>query len=672
MIHTPIPEALHNVFNAIIYVDIKANTFRSIKNVPYLDGIFETTPDAQMALRLFIKYSVSKNDAKRVTDFFDENTLGERLRGKDYITDTYFSTHYGWIRLWIMPERWGDDGQLEAITICTQKAYAINDKEEVDRSQLDTQYRIVEALAADYFNVYTVRVSTHTFQIVKMEDLVTPELTQYNMQLSQNAVYEPYLESYIDTRVVPEDRAPFKEMVNMENAVNAVNETGEFVFRFRRYVNNNDIHYCMMKVKRLDEDTLLLGFQDIDTVIRKEKEQQQLLADALALTERANRAKTTFLNNMSHDIRTPMNAIIGFTQLAAINEDIPEEVKYYLEKITTSSNHLLSLINDVLDMSRIESGKMTIEASPVHLQDIIRDIRTIVMPEAEAKGMDVLFDTTDMTTDAVFCDELRLKQVLLNIVGNAVKYTPDGGTVSVRVKQSESLNNGFYDYEIHVKDNGIGMSDEFLKHIYEPFTRENSTTTSGIQGTGLGMAITKNIVDMMDGTIIIKSKQGIGSEFIVSLPLCPVDCSLSACAGNSPDAYTADGNITAATGKSVLVVEDNPINTELITRLLQGNGCTVDTAFNGREALEKMKHYADNPYDMIFMDIRMPEMDGMEATKAIRQLDDPRAAKVPIIAVTANAFDEDRKTALAVGMDAYILKPVNFHEINTVMKKFLS
>ena len=532
-----------------------------------------------------------------------------------------------------------------------------------------------------------------------------------------------------------------------------------------------------------------------------DKQVNQALSDAVAAAETANRAKSTFLSNMSHDIRTPMNAIIGFTTLAISNIDDKERVKDYLTKTLASSNHLLSLINDVLDMSRIESGKIHLEEVEINLSDVLHDLKTIVSGQIYAKQLELYMDAMDVTDEDVYCDKTRLNQVLLNLLSNAVKFTPAGGTVSVRLKQFPGPTKGSALYEFRIKDNGIGMSQEFVQKIFSPFERERTSTVSRTQGTGLGMAITKNIVDMMGGTIEVQTAQGKGTEFTVCVPMraqteqrpvekiteleglkaLVVDDDFNTCDSvtkmlvkvgmraewtlsgkeavlrarqsiEMSDAYHAyiidwrlpdmngievtrrirslndDTPIIILTaydwsdieveakaagvtafcskpmfmsdlretlmsalgqkqtdaaqgllpdknadfkGKQILLVEDNELNREIAQEILREYGFLVDTAENGAVAVEKVSTAAPGSYDLVLMDVQMPIMDGYTATRKIRALDDPARATLPIIAMTANAFDEDRRNALESGMNGFLSKPIVIGDLVQELHKIL-
>ena len=616
---------------------------------------------------------------------------------------------------------------------------------------------------------------------------------------SANSTYDDLVELFA-AEVDAEYREEFKARFNLENLRKIFAEGQKREYLEIRAEKNGEPHWLGIEITVIDPVDGVMRAVYASKVIDEAKEAEDnrrfMLQNALDMAEHANKAKTTFLNNMSHDIRTPMNAIIGFTALAAAHIDDKLMVQNYLDKISVSSKHLLSLINDVLDMSRIESGNVKVEEGEVHLPDVLHDLRTIIYANIKAKQLDLCIDTQDVVHENILTDKLRLNQVLLNIASNAVKYTPAGGMVSIRIIEKPSDNKAYGCYEFRIKDNGIGMSEDFQKHIFESFTREKSSTVSGIRGTGLGMALTKNIVDMMNGTITVTSELGKGSEFVVSLRMklsakqvemvnppelvglhaLVVDDDLNTCSSVSkmlgtmgvrsewttlgkeavfrarfaleqndafgiyiidwmlPDmngievvrrvravigeetpiivltsydwtdieAEAREAGVTAFCskpifmselrevlsapfmkvekkkpdentfkGQHILLVEDNKLNQEIAASILKMAGFNVDLAEDGTVAVDKVQNSAPGTYDVVLMDIQMPRMNGYEATKAIRALENKQKADIPIIAVTADAFEEDRQKALDAGMNGHVTKPIEIPKLLETLAKVL-
>ena len=414
-------------------------------------------------------------------------------------------------------------------------------------------------------------------------------------------------------------------------------------------------------------------------MIKIEKETNQKLnklrvaaEDALKVAESASKAKSTFLSNMSHDIRTPMNAIIGFATLALDDIRDGKKVEDYLSKILSSSKHLLGLINDILDMSRIESGKVVLEEQETDLVTTLQELQSIMEGQAKERKLKLHVDYSNLRDRHVYCDKTRLNQVMFNLLANAVKFTSEGGSIWLTMSQLEPT----YEvedraiYEIRVKDTGIGMDKAFIKHIFEPFERERTSTVSKIQGTGLGMAITKNIVDMMGGTIEVESQKGVGTEFIIRLELrLQAEARVANEDGTKQHGH-AEG-VAEFAGKRLLLAEDNELNREIACMLLSKYGFVIDTAENGQEAVDLVAASAPGYYDLVLMDIQMPVMDGHEATRKIRSLENKVLAKVPVVAMTANAFDEDRKAAKECGMNGFISKPIHMQEVVQALRMCL-
>ena len=671
--------------------------------------------------------------------------------------------------------------------------------EEKYQKQLEEQLMVSNTLARNFANVYLADLDKKTARILKLDAAYVdvPGKTDHH-----EFPFDAVVAHWIDTIVYPDDRDKLREVITAENAKQVFQTKDEMVGNYRSVVDG-ELHHFQYSLSKVDEagTKAILGFQNVDDIVdehlsamRREKEKEVALQDALTVARHATRAKTTFLSNMSHDIRTPMNAIIGYTALAQAHLDDTDLVQDYLAKIHTSSTHLLSLINEILDMSRIESGTVKLEENVTHIPDVLHDLRTMIQGQVAAKQQNLYIDALDIVNEDVITDKLRLNQVLLNIVSNAIKYTGAGGDIIIRVKETPSSLKGYATYEFGVRDTGRGMSPEFVEHVFDSFSRERTSTASGIQGTGLGMSITKNIVDMMNGDISVESEVGKGSKFTVTLDFrlaenatvyqpipelqgaraLVVDDDVNTCQsvgnmlreiGMRPDwstsgreaivrakeaakfkeeykAYIIDylmpdmngietvrqirrviseevpiivltaydwadfeeeareAGVTAFvakpifmselrkvltapsdgeacvedavphydySGRHVLLVEDNELNREIATAILEEAGITADTAADGTEAVDVIHKAPEDKYDLVFMDIQMPKMDGYMATREIRTLQNNKKANIPIVAMTANAFEEDKKKSFEAGMNGHIAKPISIEEIAKVL-----
>ena len=590
----------------------------------------------------------------------------------------------------------------------------------------------------------------------------------------------------------------------MDSVIDAMAEQDDLRFESHVFRNGNDewehVNIICLERNNGKVSKVLFIRQNITEVKEKEMRITQALQDALMQAQHANKAKTTFLSNMSHDIRTPMNAIIGFATIAVSHINNKDQVKDCLQKVLSSSNHLLSLINDILDMSRIESGKVQIKEQECNISELMHNLVNIIQPQVKAKQLELFIDTFEVANEDVMADALKLNQVFINLLSNAVKYTPAGGTITFRIMQKTTFRHGYGDYIFVIKDNGIGMSPEFVKHIFEPFERESTATQSGIQGTGLGMAITKNIVEMMNGSISVESEIGKGSTFTVEITLklqdieknaeqlkeldglraMVVDDDLNTCnsvnkmltqigmrsewttsgreaayrakiayeEGDSYHTYIIDwqmpetsgvettrlirkavgdeapiiiltaydwtdieeeakeAGVTAFcakplfmsdlksaliaannlnekeseapiwtlsdfSGKRVLLVEDIELNREIAEMILTESGFEVESAPDGTDAVSMVEKSEENYYDIVLMDVQMPIMNGYEATRTIRNMPREDVKTLPIIAMTANALEEDKEAALKNGMNAHIAKPLDINIFMEVLGKFL-
>ena len=415
-----------------------------------------------------------------------------------------------------------------------------------------------------------------------------------------------------------------------------------------------------LRAQKMDADRLIAAQKD------ELEDRQKLLLHAIDEANRANKAKTEFFSNMSHDIRTPMNAITGFSRLAVDEIDDREHVEDYLDKIVTAGDHLMSLINDILDMSRIESGKMELSPVPVKIRDLLAECADMIRVKMDDGNLDFIVDVEEAGDDTVSCDKLRFNQVILNLLSNAYKFTPEGGSVYLKGRLTDRSD--VLVYEIRVKDTGIGMSEDFKDHIWEAFSRENTETVHETQGTGLGMAIVRNIVNMMQGTIELITAPGQGTEFVIRLPLHPAN---EAESGQKQEITVTDMTDRSYSDYTILVVDDTPINLKLAKRILETYGFSVRTADNGVNAIEMARDARPGEIDMILMDVMMPVMDGLEATRRIRKMEDPALDGIPIIAMTANAFESDIEAALNAGMNAHIAKPFKKEDLIATIDRYL-
>lgn len=692
-----------------------------------------------------------------------------------------------------------EDGELYCQRFLLDRTAQKLQEEEARQKDKRKQEELIHALSIEYNLVCYFDLNTGIGRALRIGECKNNLLEPI---FSGDLILEDVMGQYIETGVYEEDKESLRFAASRKHLEQMLSEKSVAHMNYR-ITCCGELRYFQMKAVRAGKwdknHGIVLGFRSVDEENRAEREKNELLENALFQANRANKAKSIFLSNMSHDIRTPMNAIIGFTALAITHIEQKEKVEEYLKKIMTSGNHLLSLINDILDISRIESGKIHLEEELCSLPEIMHELRNIIQADIHTKQLDLYMEAIDVQEEEVYCDRLRLNQVLLNLLGNAVKYTPSGGKVSMKLIQKCGAPDGYKIYEFHIKDTGIGMSREFVSHIFEPFERENNSTISGIQGTGLGMAITKNIVDMMNGTITVNSEQGVGTECIVSFPLrvseskkekpeiselsgvraLVVDDDFNICDNVScmlkeiglraewtlsgkeavlrtrqavmrndeyfvyiidwllPDmngievarrirqetgrdvpiivltAYdwcdiedeAREAGVTAFCGKPlffselygclnsivntsinvktvsegkgpirkgrILLTEDNELNQEIAVAILEEAGFSVEVAQNGQVAVDMLSASEPGYYQVVLMDIQMPVMNGYDAAKAIRNLENHKLASLPILAMTANAFEEDKQEALKSGMNGHIAKPIDVKTLMEVLDQVL-
>ena len=471
----------------------------------------------------------------------------------------------------------------------------------------------------------------------------------------------------------PEDREEFQKKFSPENLTDNLSENHkECSMEVRGKLSDGEYHWIFVQMVSIensysDEKIAVMLSRKIDEEKYEEKQQKEALRGALETAQTASKAKGQFLSNMSHDIRTPMNVIMGMAAIASKNIGDREVVSDCLNKINISGKHLLGLINDVLDMAKIESGRISPNVVEFNLKKVMENSLEFVEAEAERKGLEVKVEIDMDDVESVTGDPLRLQQILINILSNAVKYT-EKGAITARAWKEESRQEGYINYVFQCSDTGIGMSRQFLDKIFDPFERAETSTESRVIGTGLGMSITKNLIDMMNGEIKVKSRLGQGSVFTVRIPLKTSNPEIE---NERNDETRENGYRETWEGRRILLAEDNMMNREITRHMLKDTGLIIDEACNGAEAVEKVSEAEAGYYCLVLMDIQMPVMDGYQASGIIRNLEDPEVAAIPIIAMTADAFEDDVRAAAAAGMNDHISKPVNWEKLKIVMSKFI-
>lgn len=806
-------DGVNTLFSRFVVADFETNRYRYLAGTIPEQEDFAISGNYEEFSEYLCSFLVDEKERQKFSELFQKDSvieaMGDSSISVNYEYNVRRNDNIEWEHMNIIClER--KDGKASKVLFIRQNTTEAKEKEMRIQAEIslanrkERQYRIAVASNAIYtfeFNLTADRIEEDIIYTVDGEEISMLEQVGMTAPCRASEWFERW-----KTFVSEESMADYCSMVNLGYLKNCYLQGEAEIDVEYWHKDKKGEKICIRQTFLMTQDSdgediqVMVVTKDITSQVIKQKEQTQALQDALMQAQHANAAKTTFLSNMSHDIRTPMNAIIGFTTIAVSHIDNKEQVKDCLQKVLSSSNHLLSLINDILDMSRIESGKVQIKEQECNISELMHNLVNIIQPQVKAKQLELFIDTFNIANEDVIADALKLNQVFINLLSNAVKYTPAGGSISFRIMQKTTFHHGYGDYIFIIKDNGIGMSPEFVEHIFEPFERESSTTKSGIQGTGLGMAITKNIVEMMNGTITVQSEIGKGSEFRVEFTLklqdveknaeqikeleglraLVVDDDFHTCdsvskmlkqigmraewttsgkeavyraeiayeEGDSYHTYIIDwqmpeysgvetarrirkvvgeeapiiiltaydwtdieeeaktAGVTAFCakplfmsdlksallsanqlteeeeeeapwtladfrGKRVLLVEDNELNREIAMEILTETGFLVDTAPDGTDAVEIMTRVEENYYDAILMDVQMPIMDGYEATRTIRSLPRKDVSTLPIIAMTANAMDEDKEAALKNGMNAHIAKPIDVEIFISVLGQFL-
>ena len=518
--------------------------------------------------------------------------------------------------------------------------------------------RILSAVTDDFVFLVEVDVKTRIEKIFFVSKGPHPQWSD-----KKTHKYDESIKEYADVVVAPEDRKRFLEVTEFNALMEYFkNNDNECIIEYDVIVNGGRRRYqgkFTLSLQDPEGAKIYVGVRDITLIEEERTEYNRKLMSALAQAEEANKGKSYFLFNMSHDIRTPLNAIIGYSELAKNHLDEKEVLDDYIYKIQTCGRQLLGLIGDVLDMAKIESGNLEISEKPCLCQDLMSDIMISVNESAKKKGLE--FEASgNACHSTILCDKVKVQKILLNILSNAVKYTPKGGKISLSVQEKIREDEGLSDFTFVVKDNGIGISKEFLPYIFNSFSRERNATISGVSGTGLGMTITKRLVDAMGGKIEVESQQNMGTTVTVSITFSRLVGLEEKREEIIPDAFLKDIR--------VLLVEDNEINGEIASEMLRELKVNVDLVTNGKECIDALLEKDAGYYDLVLMDIQMPVMDGYEATRIIRRFSDKDKRFIPVIAMTANAFEEDKQKAFQSGMNGHLAKPVEMRHLIQALK----
>ena len=803
---------VRTLFNRFTVVNLETDTYRYLAGTKPENSNIAVSGPYEDLIEHLCSIMIEETDRRELAESISRDAVIEAL---EFQNDIRFESHVlrGGSPEWehvniICLER--KEGRASKILFIRQNVTELKKKEMQIQAEMslanrkERQYRIAIASSAFgtfEFNLTKDLIENDVVRIIDGQQVSLLERAGLKAPCKASECFERWKKFVLD-----ESKKEFSQVVNIDYLKERYEQGDAEVDVDYWGMEAGGEQMCVRQsfVMTQDNDTddimVMVVSKEITEQVKKQREQTQALQDALLQAQHANKAKSTFLSNMSHDIRTPMNAIIGFTTIAVSHIDNKDQVRECLQKVLSSSNHLLSLINDILDMSRIESGRVQIKEQECNISEIMHNLVNIIQPQVKAKQLELFIDTFEVVNEDVIADALKLNQVFINLLSNAVKYTPAGGTVTFRIMQKTTFRHGYGDYIFTIKDNGIGMSPEFVEHIFEPFERETTVTQSGIQGSGLGMAITKNIIEMMSGTIKVESEMGKGSTFTVELSLklqdveknaeqikelhglraLVVDDDFNICdsvskmlkqlgmraewttsgreaayrakiayeEGDSYHTYIIDwqmpetsgietarkirnavgeeapiiiltaydwtdieedaraAGVTAFcakplfmsdlksallaandligseekkaawtladfTGKRVLLVEDIELNREIAEVILLEAGFEVETAPDGTDAVEMVKKSDEYYYDAILMDVQMPIMDGYEATRTIRAMRREDVKTLPIIAMTANALEEDKEAALKNGMNAHIAKPLDMDVFIGVLSQFL-
>lgn len=625
-------------------------TFRGIVHPEDLDDVEESIRRQIAASQYdldYVEYRITRKDGqvRWIEDyghFIHTDFLGDVFYV--FLADaTEKQLQHQFERAALINESMEKEQKLQSLIQAYDKERALIKQEHLRRLE------VIEGLSINYESILYANLDRNT---VLPYRLSIRTKTMFEQTL-QSRPFSWYSAQYVDTWVYPEDRQRVTQAFEPSYIREALADDNTFYINYR-VLYHGELQYLQLRVVNVGHtghiSQIVMGYRRVDEELQRELERKQMLEEALKNASLAILAKDTFLSNMSHDMRTPLNAIFGFSALAKTHLDAPETVRGYLDQVEVAGKQLLDLINKLLELSWTGSSQGKPAELPCSVHGIMEDLLDTLQPKAMEKRLSLSMDCGAVVHSAVYSDPKKLKQLLLHLGNNAVLYTPAGGSICLCASELEYLPNQYGVYQFVVKDTGIGIEADFLSHIFEPFARERNTTLSGIHGAGLGLTIAKQICDTLGGTIQAQSIPGQGSVFTVTLRLRVQE---------QQPAPSPAANGPKPACRSILVVEDNELNLEIETELLQTFGFHVDIAVDGREAFEKIQRASPGDFDLILMDIQMPVMDGWQAARAIRSLENPALAQIPIIALSANAFESDIQTSMENGINAHLPKPID-------------
>ena len=647
--------ALAAIYSGIFLINLKNNSYSKVQATKKIVDMLDKNATAQQAINTAIHKTVSSDEMDEMLAFVDLSTLPDRMKIEKTLDKEYKGLLSGWVRGSFIEVERDKNGSLCKVLY----AYRIVDekkREELESTltEVKKERQMFNALCIKYSAAYYCDLMADYMEPIKQKSF--SHVNRETEKLHDQHSYSEWIHHAFDTFVVKESAPDYIEVFDARNLMKRLQTEESVVYRHKTLPNGAGMEYFEATIVPLYKDEncfkVIIGYAPIDDIVREEKQIQEELRTAYQAAEKANEAKTTFLLNMSHDIRTPMNAIMGYSKLMSERITDPEMI-HYQEMIEKSSNLLLSIINNVLDMARIENGKMELDENYSKLGDIVSNVCNVFEMEARKKHLTVEH-VVEVEHTQVICDSTKMQEIITNIVSNAIKYTPPGGTIKIVTKELPCQQDGYANIQTVVEDTGIGISKEFLPQLFDSFSRERDSTSAKVVGSGLGMAIVKSLVELMGGTIDVESELGKGTKFVVTVPHKIADAEYYE---KNTLAESADSENFA--GKHILLAEDNELNAEIAIAILESMGFSIDHAEDGIACIDKLEKASAGTYDLILMDIQMPNMDGYKATQIIRRLPDEKKSDIPVIAMTANAFAEDRKKAFEMGMNGHIAKPID-------------